>query len=263
MAKKKNLKGIDEADLELIDAKMNSGVTNDYSSYGGTNCSKILSYKVNLKCKNSKQKDLHLAIKNNEVTFVAGSAGTGKSYVTLAMALELLKGENGYKKIIIVVPTVQSDLEIGYLKGTIEEKIMPYAQAHLYTMEKILNESGNFGKQLVKDLQKCGLVEVICVSFLRGLTIDNSIVIVEESQNLPKSAFKTLLTRIGNNSKYIFDGDLDQIDNKNIRKGSEQCGLKYAIEKLSDLEETAVVEFTQDEIVRNPLISKILEKWDN
>ena len=102
----------------------------------------------------------------------------------------------------------------------------------------------------------------MCVSFLRGLTIDNAVVLIEESQNLPKSAFKTLLTRIGDNSKYIFDGDLDQIDNKDIKKGASDCGLKYAIDKLSDLEDVGSMQFTKDEIVRNPIISKILDRWD-
>ena len=261
MGRKKNLKGLDEADLELINSKMAYGAEDrGESSY--TNCSKALNYKIYLKCKNQSQKLLHNLIKSKEVTFCAGAAGTGKSYVALATALELLKDDNAYKKIIIVVPTVQSDLEIGFLKGTIEEKIMPYAQAHIYTMEKILNAAGNNGKEVVKELQKCGLLEIMCVSFLRGLTIDNAVVLIEESQNLPKSAFKTLLTRIGDNSKYIFDGDLDQIDNKDIKKGASDCGLKYAIDKLSDLEDVGSMQFTKDEIVRNPIISKILDRWD-
>ena len=132
MSRKKNLKGLDEADLELINSKMAYGAE-DRGENSYTNCSKALNYKINLKCKNQSQKLLHNLIKSKEVTFCAGSAGTGKSYVSLATALELLKGDNAYKKIIIVVPTVQSDLEIGFLKGTIEEKIMPYAQAHIYT----------------------------------------------------------------------------------------------------------------------------------
>lgn len=260
MGKKRNLRDLDEFDKEFIESKMNNGL-DDRANNAYINCSKALNFKINLKCKNKSQKELHTLIKNNEITFCAGAAGTGKSYVALATALELLKGDNGFKKIIIVVPTVQSDLEIGFLKGTIEDKIMPYAQAHLYTLEKILNNNGNNGKEVVKELLKCNLIEIMCVSFLRGLTIDNSIVIIEESQNLPKSAFKTLLTRIGDYSKYIFDGDLDQIDNKDIKKSKNECGLKYAINTLNDMDEIGVMEFTKNDIVRNPIITKILDKW--
>ena len=221
-----------------------------------------LKYKVGLKCKNSKQKELVKAIKNNEIVFCTGAAGTGKSYVTLATALDLLQKDNKYQKIIILCNTVQSDLEIGFIRGGIEEKIFPFAWPHLYTMGKILTNGEINGKDIVKQLQKEGKLEIMCVSFLRGLTIDNAIVIIEESQNLPKSSFKTILTRIGENSKYIFDGDLDQIDNKDLRRNREECGLKYAIEKLKDTNNVGIIEFDKSEIVRNPIITEILEKWD-
>lgn len=261
MARKKNLKGLDSDTMEYIESKMAVGYEDRVDSNTYTNCNQALNYKVNLKCKNEKQKAFHKLIKEKEVTLCAGSAGTGKSYVALATALELLKGDNGFKQIVLVVPTVQSDLEIGFLKGTIEDKIRPHAEAHLYTMEKILNTSGNNGKEVLANLQKCGMLVIKCVSFMRGLTIDNSIVLIEESQNLPKSALKTLLSRIGSNSKYILDGDYEQVDNKEIKKNKENCGLKYVIDTFRNEPEIGVIEFTKDEIVRNPLISKILDKW--
>lgn len=262
MAKRKNLKGLDESDIELINSKMayNNEDRTDMKTYA--NSLKALNYKVNLKCKNQSQKKLHNLINEKEITFCAGSAGTGKSYVALATALELLKNDNPYRKLIIVVPTIQSDIEIGFLKGDLQTKLQPYTQAHLYTMEKILSQSNSFGKSILDELQKQGFIEFICVSFLRGMTIDNSVVVVEESQNLPKSAFKTLLTRIGENSKYIFDGDLDQIDNKEIKKSQSECGLKYAMEKLEGLNEVGIINFTKEDTVRNPIISKILDCWN-
>lgn len=219
-------------------------------------------YKVVLKCKNSKQKELVKAIKNNEITFCTGAAGTGKSYVTLATALDLLQKDNKFEKIVLLCNTVQSDLEVGFLKGTLEDKLAPFAFPHLYTMSKILTKENQNGKELVKQLQKEGKIEIMSVSFLRGLTIDNSIVIIEEAQNLPKSSFKTILTRIGDNSKYIFDGDLEQIDNKELKKSKDICGLKHAIEKLTDVDGVGIVEFNKDEIVRNPIITKILDVWE-
>lgn len=219
-------------------------------------------YKVGLKCKNQKQKELVKSIKGNEIIFSTGAAGTGKSYVALATALDLLQKDNKFEKIIILCNTIQSDIEVGYLKGGLDDKILPFAYPHLYTMSKILTKDGQDGKAIIKQLQKEGKIELMCVSFLRGLTIDNAIVIIEEAQNLPKSSFKTILTRIGDNSKFIFDGDLDQIDNKELRKNKENCGLKYAIDTLKDIYNIGIVEFTREEIVRNPIITQILDCWD-
>lgn len=224
-----------------------------------------LKYKISLKCKNEKQKKLCEAIKDKEIVFSCGSAGSGKSFISIGMALKLLKDKekNNYKKIILVVPTVQSDLEIGFLPGTVDEKLQYNAEASLYTMEKCLDQSGNSKSyDIILKLIKDGLLEIRCVSFMRGYTIDNAIVIIEESQQFPKSAFKTLLTRIGDNSKYIFNGDIEQIDNKDIKRGKDICGLSYAMDKLKDTDEIGIVTFNRDEIVRNPLITKILDKWD-
>ena len=222
-----------------------------------------VTYKVNLKCKNAKQKELVKSIKDNEITFCTGAAGTGKSYVTLATALDLLKKDNKFEKIVLLCNTIFSDIDVGFLKGDLMQKLEPFFYQHLYTMSKILSKDGQDGKEIVKQLRKEGKLEIMCVSFLRGLTIDNSIVVIEEAQNLPKSSFKTILTRIGDDSKYIFDGDLEQIDNKELKKNNVVCGLKHAVEKLKDVDGIGVVEFNKDEIVRNPIITKILDSWEN
>lgn len=264
MGKKKNLTdGLTNEEIEYIDSKKNNfGINKDVNF---TDYSKIMEYKISVKCKNEKQKLLCKNIDEKEIIFSCGAAGSGKSYISLGMALKLLKSnDNSFKKIIIVIPTVQSDLEIGFLPGTVDEKLQYNAEPSLYTMEKILRDSGNIGaKQIISNLIKYGIIEIRCVSFMRGFTIDNSIVVIEESQQFPKSAFKTLLSRIGDNSKYIFNGDIEQVDNKNIKNGKEECGLKYAMHKLIDIEEIACIEFNRDEIVRNKLISKILDKWDS
>lgn len=262
MAKKRNLKDLDQETMDFIDSKMNNGVDERYGDTNYGNCSKALDYKINLKCKNKKQKEYHKLIKEKEVVFCSGEPGSGKSYVALATALELLKSDNNYKKLVIVVPIVQAESEVGFLKGTLEEKLAPYTECHIYNMEKILTSSGNNGKEVVRNLIKCGLIEFRCVSFMRGCTISDSILFVSEGQNLSKSAFKTILTRIGENSKYIFDGDISQIDERDIKKGKVECGLKYAVDKLKDLEDVGTIEFGREDIVRNPIITKILDNWD-
>ena len=224
-----------------------------------------IKYKIGLKCKNAKQKELVKTIKNNEITFCTGSAGTGKSYVTLATALDLLQKDNEYQKIIILCNATESDdKSLGFLKGSLEEKLFPYAYPHLYTMGKIIsngNKETN-GADVIKQMKKDGRIEIMSVTFLRGLTIDNAIVVIEEAQNLSKASCKTILTRIGDNCKYIFDGDLEQIDNKELRKNKDNCGLKHSMDRLKDIDGVGVIEFTKEEIVRNPIITKILDNWE-
>lgn len=260
MGRKKNLKGVDLETMNYIDEKMSSeyrGTSTDYVSRN-----KGLDYKLNLKLKNEKQKQLNEIIKLKEITFCSGSAGTGKSYVAMATLLDLLKQDNAYKKITLIVPTVQSDLELGFLKGTLEDKIGPHAEAHLYTLEKIIDNSGGDGKIAVQALKKYDLIEIRPISFLRGFSLDNRLILCEESQNIPISGFKTILTRIGENSKLIFLGDIDQVDNKELKKKGNRSGLEYAIEKLSKIEEIGTVKFENEDIVRNKLISIILDNWN-
>lgn len=269
MGKKKNLEGLEPEEVNFIKEKMSSFKT-ESTNYQLRN--KGLEFKINLKFKSEKQKILSETIKESQITFCSGKAGTGKSYVAFATALALLKdNDNFYRKITLIVPTIQSDIELGFLKGDLKDKIGPHAEAHLYTMEKIINKSnGGFyeegvvnGKMIIESLLRYDLIEIRPVSFLRGFTIDNSICICEESQNFPKSAFKTILTRIGENSKMIFLGDIDQIDNKSIKKQNDKCGLEYAMDRLESLEDIGIVKFDKtDKTVRNPIIDKILNKWD-
>lgn len=261
MGRKKNLKGIDTETMDIINEKFNNGYYCE-SSVNYVSRNKSLDYKIFLKSKNKKQEELINEIKHKEITFCSGSAGTGKSYIAMAVALDLIRQDNQFKKITLIVPTVQSDIELGFLKGSLEEKIFPHAEPHLYTMEKIINKSGGNGKIAVEMLRKNGLLDIKPVSFLRGATLDEQIILIEESQNLPVSAFKTILTRLGDNCKMVFLGDIDQIDNKELRKKGVRSGLDYAIEKLSELKEVGTITFNKDEIVRNPLISKILDNWE-
>lgn len=261
MAKKKNLKGIDESDLELINAKMtNNSCDMDIKQI------KSLEYKISIKCKNKKQKDFLSMLKDekNVICFGIGSAGTGKSYISLSYALqELSDPSNSYKKIICLVPTCEAgNLSIGFLKGTLAEKIEPYLEADTYTMEKILTNSDNYcSSQIIKQLIKFELVDYQLVNFSRGKTFDNSIILINEAENYSKEEMLLILTRIGENSKLIITGDLEQLDRKDIKKAKTPCGLEYAIEKLKDMEEVACIEFTNEDIVRNPIITKIIDNW--
>lgn len=260
MAKKKRLiESLDEEEIEYVNSKM-SPEKEEYSSPS----SKLLNYKVKLKCKNQRQKELHNLIKEKQIVFCQGSAGTGKSYIAAETALELLK--NGpYKRIIICCPNVESSsMPLGLLPGTVDEKMQPYMDAIEFTLMKILDESGNFNsKEIITNLLKGEMIIEEAAAFLRGKTFDDSIIIVDESENFNKQEMLLILTRIGRNSKMIFLGDNQQLDRKDIKKSGDKCGLDYAFSVLFGLEDVGFVEFHEEDIVRNPIITEILKKWNN
>jgi len=209
--------------------------------------------KFKLRGKNKKQKDLIKEIDQNQITFAVGPAGVGKSYVSVAKALELLANpDNNYQKIYIITPAVEADSSIGYLKGSLEDKLDPYLFSTYYLMDKII------GKNNRKQMQEMRIIEPLAYGFIRGISIDNSIVIAEESQNTGPSQMKTLLTRIGFNTKFIISGDLEQTDRK-----SNVNGLSDGIERTKNVDDIGFVEFTLKDVVRNPLISKILKNYSD
>ena len=221
---------------------------------------------LKVKCKNPRQKKLLKTIRECDITLVSGPAGTGKSYISIYAALDWLKSHpEECKKIIFIYPTEEDDGEsLGFLPGTAEEKLNPWAAPDMYTIEKIINESTgkDNGRSIVEEMISKGVIEIHPTLWLRGLTIDNSFVIVSECQNLGKDSLLKVLTRIGENCKIVVSGDLKQISAKGIKKGKRESGLQYALEVLTGLDEIGSVIFEVEDIVRNPLISKILFAWD-
>lgn len=258
MSRKQDLmKSLDEDEAMYLTDKMSR------TPKGTPTIAQLTSFKVGLKCKNKKQKDLHKLIQDKEIVFCQGSAGTGKSYIATETALELLKN-GGYNKIIICCPNVESSsMPIGLLPGTIDEKMQPYMDAIEFTIQKILDESGNMNSSdILSTLLKNDIIREEAVSFLRGKTFDNSIIIVDEAENLNKQETLLILSRIGRNSKMIFLGDNQQIDRRDIKKSKDKCGLDFAFEVLQDIDEIGFLQFTEEDIVRNPIISKIIKRWN-
>lgn len=224
--------------------------------------------KLTLTAKNKTQKTLLKTIKEKDITLVSGPAGTGKSYVSIFAALDWLRNHPlECKKIIFIYPTEEDDGEsLGFLPGTAEEKLNPWAAPDMYTIEKILSESTGKErsecKKIVEDMIAKGIIEIHPTLWLRGLTIDDAFVIVSECQNLGKDSLLKVLTRIGENCKIVVSGDLKQVSAKGIKKGKRESGLRYAMEVLTNVPEIGSVEFQVEDIVRNPLISKILFAWD-
>lgn len=203
--------------------------------------------------KNNSQKELLELIDQKEIIICSGPAGVGKTMISILKALELIKNPNNeFYQIILCTPAVEADEKLGYLKGSLEEKMEPYIYSLVYLFEKTL------GKSRVKSLMEREIIKVIPLAFMRGINIDNAIVIAEEFQNATPRQVKTLLTRIGTDSKFIISGDLEQSDRY---KDIKETGLYDALTRLSDIEEVGIYKFSEKDIVRNKVISKILDKY--
>jgi phosphate starvation-inducible PhoH-like protein len=193
-------------------------------------------------------------LSNKEIVLCTGPAGVGKSYVAMNAAVHLLADpNNGYEKIIIVRPAVEAEEKLGALPGNVEEKLDPYIFPSYYLLNKII------GKECREKLKELEVIEVFALAYMRGMNIDNSILIFEEAQNATPKQMKLLLTRIGFNSKFFISGDLEQSDRY---KDKTHSGLWDAIEKFSNLNEIGVYNFDSKDIIRNPIITKILERYE-
>jgi phosphate starvation-inducible PhoH-like protein len=221
--------------------------------YYGIDVKSLIHFFKPFKCKNKTQKDLLSIINKKDLIIASGPAGVGKSYVTVARALELLKeNPTQYKKIIISKPAVEADEHHGFIPGSLREKMEPYVASTLDIIDELI------GKQNRLTLEEQEIIQIQPLAFIRGKSINNTILIMEEAQNMTPKQMKTLLTRIGYDSKFIISGDLDQSDKfKNIT----ESGLYDAIKRHKNVEEIGFIEFSEEEIVRNPIISKILANY--
>lgn len=200
------------------------------------------------------QKEYYDILTENEITICTGPAGVGKSYVAMSAAVQLLLDENNsYEKIIIVRPAVEAEEKLGSLPGNLEEKLDPYIFPSYYLLNKII------GKETREKLKEHDVIEVFALAYMRGMNIDNSILIFEEAQNSTPSQMKLLLTRIGFNSKFFISGDIEQTDRY---KDKTQSGLYDAMNRFSDLDGIGTYNFETKDIIRNPIISKILNKYE-
>jgi phosphate starvation-inducible PhoH-like protein len=200
------------------------------------------------------QKKYYEMLCDKEITICTGPAGVGKSYVAMNAAINLLMDpNNSYEKLIIVRPAVEAEEKLGALPGNVEEKLDPYIFPSYYLLNKIV------GKDAREKLKECEIVEVFALAYMRGMNIDNSILIFEEAQNSSPKQMKLLLTRIGFNSKFFISGDLEQTDRyKNIT----HSGLYDAMEKFQNIDKIGVFQFGNKDIIRNPIITEILSKYD-
>ena len=214
----------------------------------------ILKKKTKEKFLTESQKEYYRKLNEAQITICAGPAGVGKSYIAMKAAIDLLVDPaTPYEKIIIVRPAVEAEEKLGSLPGNVEEKLDPYIFPTYYLLNKII------GKDTREKLKELEIIEVFALAYMRGMNIDNSILIFEEAQNSTPNQMKLLLTRIGFNSKFFISGDLEQTDRY---KDKTQSGLYDAINRFNNVKQIMCHEFSQGDVVRNSLITKILEKYE-
>ena len=201
-----------------------------------------------LQYKNPAQKRFYKTVSNKDITFGIGPAGTGKTFLAVASAVKMYTDEK-IKKIVLTRPAVEAGERLGYLPGDLSQKIDPYLVPLFDSLEYF------FGNETLQYLIEKRNIEIVPLAYMRGRTLNNACIILDEAQNATVSQIKMFLTRLGEDSKMIITGDETQIDLNN----RDFSGLKKTRKSLSNIEEISVVEFKNSDIVRNKLVSKILE----
>ena len=191
-------------------------------------------------------------MKNHPLTFAIGPAGTGKTFLAVAYGVSLFR-RNEIKRIVLTRPAVEAGESLGFLPGDLREKVDPYLQP-LYDALYVL-----LGTEAVDKMIEKKQIEIAPLAYMRGRTLDDAIVILDEAQNTTTSQMKMFLTRLGFHSKMIVTGDITQID----LKTQEMSGLLDAQRRLQGIPEIGFVQLKLSDIVRHPLVSKILSKYEN
>ena len=205
---------------------------------------------INPKTLNQKLYVLNLF--NKDVIFGVGPAGTGKTYLAVMYAVNLLK-EGSVKKIILTRPAVEAGESLGYLPGDLKEKIAPFLRPLYDALYDAL------GVEVATQLIEKEVIEIAPLAYMRGRTLENSCIILDEAQNTTTKQMLMFLTRLGFQSKMIITGDVSQID---LPKGVKS-GLVEATELLTDINEIGITKFTKDDVIRHNLVAKILAKYEN
>ena len=201
--------------------------------------------------KNPHQLEFISSIRNNDISFGLGAAGTGKTYLAVACALQMLMSRQ-VRKIVFTRPVVEAGESLGFLPGDLVQKITPYLRP-LYDSIEILMPF-----ELIRQMEESNMIEVAPLAYMRGRTLHNAVVILDEAQNTTKEQMKMFLTRMGEGSKLIITGDPSQSD----ISSAKNSGLVHAANLLSKIRGIGIVQFSPEDVVRHSLVQKIIKAYD-
>lgn len=198
------------------------------------------------------QKEYYYALKNNDVVFGIGPAGTGKTYLAVIFAVQALKN-NEVQKIVLTRPAVEAGENLGFLPGDLKEKVDPYLRPLYDALYDML------GQEQTERLIDKGTIEIAPLAYMRGRTLEDAYVILDEAQNTTDAQMKMFLTRLGFNSKMIITGDITQID---LPRGT-MSGLRRALHILKNVSGIRFIYLSALDVVRHPVVQRIIERYEN
>ena len=242
--------GITKDNTEYILTLQSKGLEKEYSALNDD----IICYTMRGKPIRSKtlgQKRYIDAIRHNDIVFGIGPAGTGKTYLAMAMAITAFKNGEG-DRLILTRPAVEAGEKLGFLPGDLQDKVDPYLRPLYDALFEIMG-----AEAFEKNMEK-GLIEVAPLAYMRGRTLENAYIILDEAQNTTPEQMKMFLTRFGQGSKIVVTGDITQID----LPGGKRSGLKEVRRILRGIPDIAFIEFSQDDVVRHRLVQRIIEAYD-
>lgn len=242
----------DEVHLALQESRMDTA-EDEISEVDAaiSNACIIKTKKVTVKPRGSRQQDYVSAVRRHDINFGVGPAGTGKTYLAVACAVEsLLRDE--VERILLVRPAVEAGEKLGFLPGDLSQKVDPYLRPLYDALYEML------GFETVGKLIERGVIEIAPLAYMRGRTLNNSFIILDESQNTTREQMKMFLTRLGFGSTAVITGDPSQID---LPRG-QKSGLKHVIEVLEDIDEISFTFFSSRDVVRHTIVQRIVEAYD-
>jgi len=241
---------VPEVDLKAAFSSLNMGKESSHAELGKKVLARSKKGKY-LRPRTIRQKAYVEAIENFDLTFAIGPAGTGKTFLATVLAARLLN-EKKIERIILTRPAVEAGENLGFLPGDVQQKVDPYLRPLFDSLHSI------FGIEKTNSLIDKGIIEVVPLAFMRGRTLDDSLVILDEAQNTTISQMRMFLTRLGERSKMVVNGDITQID----LKDGQESGLVEASKLFVNIDDIKICYLKIEDVVRHPLVQKIIEIYN-